>query len=393
MRTAMLRASAAAALVLDRVEFGFPACGDRRRTPRRARSSEARSGPRQPLAGRDCRDSVQCPPGSRPPGDPPGADADSSRRVAHDTPGTLLFLGGVIVGVIAATHLPLRAQGDGKPQAEPAAPGTAARASVQDALLKPYHFRFARPTPLAEVAQRLGRELGAPVVLDLAALDRLEIKPDETVQARARGRPAQDRAEAAAGPGRPDLSRRRRGQPACPDRQGRLGRPGRAGDGRGARAPSRYPRPPGRGRRAPRGARGSSTRKGRASASRRSSRRCPRTRSRSPSEAAAARSRRPSPSRGREPPGTTSVHGRGPGSDADSIVEANRGMRQGTSTARPRPMPRDEPGQARPHRAEGRNWLSEPRTAVLVVLGGVVLDRRRAAGCSRPGRRARPWPG
>ena len=38
--------------------------------------------------------------------------------------GLLLLLGGVIVGVIAATHLPLRAQGDGKPQAEPAAPGS-----------------------------------------------------------------------------------------------------------------------------------------------------------------------------------------------------------------------------------------------------------------------------
>ena len=102
--------------------------------------------------------------------------------------GLLLLLGGVIVGVIAATHMPLRAQGDGKPQAEPAAPGDRRPGhSVQEALLKPYDFRFARPTPLSEVAQRLSRELGAPVVLDLAALDRLEIKPDETVDARAQG--------------------------------------------------------------------------------------------------------------------------------------------------------------------------------------------------------------
>jgi len=101
--------------------------------------------------------------------------------------GLLLLLGGVIVGVIAATHLPLRAQGDGKPQAEPTARGSPARASVQEALLKPYDFRFARPTPLSEVAQRLGGELGAPVVLDLAALDRLEIKPDETVTLELKG--------------------------------------------------------------------------------------------------------------------------------------------------------------------------------------------------------------
>jgi hypothetical protein len=107
-----------------------------------------------------------------------------------------LLLGGMIVGLGAATHLPLRAQGDGKPQAEPGLPvphtdpgstGESARTSVQEALIKPYNFRFGRPTPLSEVTQRLARELGAPVVLDLAALDRLEIKPDETVTLELRG--------------------------------------------------------------------------------------------------------------------------------------------------------------------------------------------------------------
>lgn len=94
----------------------------------------------------------------------------------------LWLLSGAIAGGIAASHLTLRAQGDGRPQAEHVAAEVAAGSSVQEALLKPHALRFARPTPLSEVAQRLGRELGAPVVLDLAALDRLEIKPDETVE-------------------------------------------------------------------------------------------------------------------------------------------------------------------------------------------------------------------
>jgi hypothetical protein len=95
--------------------------------------------------------------------------------------GLFLLLGGMLGGVLAAAHLPLRAQGDGRPQPERAETMPAVKASVQEALLKPYDFRFARPTTLSEVALRLGRELAAPVVLDLAALDRLEIKPDETV--------------------------------------------------------------------------------------------------------------------------------------------------------------------------------------------------------------------
>jgi hypothetical protein len=53
--------------------------------------------------------------------------------------------------------------------------------SVQDALLRPYHFGFGRPTSLADVKERLARDLGAAVVLDLAALDRLEIEPEDTV--------------------------------------------------------------------------------------------------------------------------------------------------------------------------------------------------------------------
>ena len=54
--------------------------------------------------------------------------------------------------------------------------------SIQDALLRPYHFRFGRPATLTEVAQRLSQDLGSPVVLDLAALERQELKPEDTVK-------------------------------------------------------------------------------------------------------------------------------------------------------------------------------------------------------------------
>ena len=54
--------------------------------------------------------------------------------------------------------------------------------SVQDALQRPFTFPFAEPTTLADVCQFLRRELQAPVVLDLAALDRLDLKADDAVQ-------------------------------------------------------------------------------------------------------------------------------------------------------------------------------------------------------------------
>ena len=103
----------------------------------------------------------------------------------------MLVLGGALLGLVAATHLPLRAQGDGKPAGgaperrptiEKAPTRDASSGSIQDALLKPYHFRFGRPTSLSELAQRLSVDLGGPVVLDLAALDRLDLKPEDAVK-------------------------------------------------------------------------------------------------------------------------------------------------------------------------------------------------------------------
>jgi hypothetical protein len=103
----------------------------------------------------------------------------------------LLLVCGLFIGLATATRLPLRAQAPAGPevgQIEPPADRSKELAqggraqSVQDALLKPFRFPFSRPTSLTEVAHHLGRELGAPVVLDLAALERLELKPEDTVK-------------------------------------------------------------------------------------------------------------------------------------------------------------------------------------------------------------------
>jgi hypothetical protein len=59
--------------------------------------------------------------------------------------------------------------------------------SVQDALLRPYSFTFAKPTTLTELCAQLKQTLHAPVVLDLAALARREIDADATVQLQLEG--------------------------------------------------------------------------------------------------------------------------------------------------------------------------------------------------------------
>ena len=57
-----------------------------------------------------------------------------------------------------------------------------ATGSVQDVLLRPFRFSFDRPTSLTEVCVRLKQTLGVPVVLDLAALGRQDVDPEDTVQ-------------------------------------------------------------------------------------------------------------------------------------------------------------------------------------------------------------------
>ena len=104
----------------------------------------------------------------------------------------LLVLIGLIVGVLISGRIALRAQdgdlGRGKaalPAAREAAPAEAqslppasrtgelaARdatnpGSIQDALLRPYHFPFSKPTPLFQVCAHLKETLKGSVVLDL----------------------------------------------------------------------------------------------------------------------------------------------------------------------------------------------------------------------------------
>jgi hypothetical protein len=62
------------------------------------------------------------------------------------------------------------------------AASAAASFSLQEAVLRPYEFPFARPTPLAQVCNHLKQTLKAPVVIDLAALDRQNVEPEDPVQ-------------------------------------------------------------------------------------------------------------------------------------------------------------------------------------------------------------------
>src|SRR4051794_2023067 len=94
----------------------------------------------------------------------------------------------VVAVVLAATaRLSLHAQ-DPKGSDEPvvvlkkAENGTETPCSVQDALVRPFDLPFGDPTRLDEVCRYLRRTLNAPVVLDLAALGRQNVRPEETVQ-------------------------------------------------------------------------------------------------------------------------------------------------------------------------------------------------------------------
>jgi hypothetical protein len=89
--------------------------------------------------------------------------------------GTILVFAALLLA--ASARLDLQAQ-----DPHPARTDPEPKSSVQDALLKPYHFTFNRPTPLDEVARQLGRSLNAPVAIDRAALARLGLKINDEVQ-------------------------------------------------------------------------------------------------------------------------------------------------------------------------------------------------------------------
>jgi hypothetical protein len=109
-----------------------------------------------------------------------------------------LVVGLVAAGLIASARLTIEAQErEGQPKIEGTAddrlkkdrldePSHAAAASVSvsvvEALERPFVLPFGEPTRLDEVCRHLGRILRAPVVLDRAALDRQQLRPDDEVQ-------------------------------------------------------------------------------------------------------------------------------------------------------------------------------------------------------------------
>jgi hypothetical protein len=124
----------------------------------------------------------------------------------------ILLLTGLVVGLIISGRYALRAQDRAEPpraNSRPAArenlgelpketlerdlpperqpaPSTrkdpATIVPLQEALLRPYHFPFARPTSLEQVCAHLRDTLKGAVVLDLAALDRKSVERENTVQ-------------------------------------------------------------------------------------------------------------------------------------------------------------------------------------------------------------------
>ena len=59
--------------------------------------------------------------------------------------------------------------------------------SVGDALLHPFDFPFGEPTTLADIQKHLAETLGIGVVLDIAAMKRLDVDSEDTVQLNMKG--------------------------------------------------------------------------------------------------------------------------------------------------------------------------------------------------------------
>src|SRR5262249_19302849 len=119
----------------------------------------------------------------------------------------LIHLAGLICGVLLSGRIALLAQNDqvgpkkaARPVVRQEAPAqlqivpdetraitaaafpAAGSLTLQDALLRTYHFPFSKPTPLAQVCAHLKETLKAAVVLDLAALGRQDVEPDDPIQ-------------------------------------------------------------------------------------------------------------------------------------------------------------------------------------------------------------------
>lgn len=99
-------------------------------------------------------------------------------------PLVLLAGAGVLLGAAgfgSALRRPEARAQEPAPRADTASPAPSSL-PIQEALLKPFDLPFREPTPLEAVAAGLSKSLGGPVVLDRAALDRLELTSETTVQ-------------------------------------------------------------------------------------------------------------------------------------------------------------------------------------------------------------------
>ena len=91
-------------------------------------------------------------------------------------------LAGLLVLLIGASPRNFRGQSSVPANPPVAAPTAQLTPGVQDLLLRSFNMPFAQRTSLEQVAIVLAEKLGIPVVLDRAALIRLELEPADTVQ-------------------------------------------------------------------------------------------------------------------------------------------------------------------------------------------------------------------
>ncbi len=93
----------------------------------------------------------------------------------------LFLLIGIAMGLSISDWVVLRAQPPG--QSNVVHPNSSVpAASVQELLSRPYRFSFSRPTSLGQVALQLKQDLGIPVVLDIAAMERQNVQAEDTVR-------------------------------------------------------------------------------------------------------------------------------------------------------------------------------------------------------------------
>jgi len=97
-------------------------------------------------------------------------------------PWQIPLLVGLTLVLAGASSRNFRGQESRSGKDQPIEPASQQAPGVQDLLIRPFPMPFSRPTSLEEVATILGDRLGIPVVLDRAALIRLDLEPTDSVQ-------------------------------------------------------------------------------------------------------------------------------------------------------------------------------------------------------------------